>query len=115
MYSLSKANKVLPTIILKNNQYAKQIKNKIQASYIFFEFDKKASNELMNMVKLSNKRNRDMKTGSLLETVLSKSNDTSAKVSSKIVNDPLFVNINSFREDKKKLKKNITKQYCLRR
>ena len=111
MYSLSKANKVLPTIILKNNQYARQIKNKIQASYIFFEFDKKASNELMNMVKLSNKRNRDMKTGSLLETVLSKSNDTSAKVSSKIVNDPLFVNINSFREDKKKLKKNITKQY----
>lgn len=111
MYSLSKANKVLPIIIKKNNQYAKQIKNKIQASGIFFEFDRKASNELMNMVRLSNKRNRDMKTGSLLETVLSKSNDNSAKVSSKIINDPLFININSFREDKKKLKKNITKQY----
>ena len=111
MYSLSKANKLLPKIIDKNNQFKRQIKNKFKASEIFYEFEKKASNELMNMVKLSDNRNRDIKTGALLHTVLSKSNDKSNELSSKIVNDPLFININTFKDEKKKLKKNITKEY----
>ena len=42
MYSLSKANKLLPKIIDKNNQFKRQIKNKFKASEIFYEFEKKS-------------------------------------------------------------------------
>ena len=111
MYSVSKANKLLPTIIDKNKHFQKQIKNKMRVANIFQELDHKASKELMNLIQLSEKRNRNIKTGSLLQTVLQKNSEKSIQLSSKIMNDPVFGNVQFLKDERKKLKKVVAKQY----
>ena len=111
MYSVSKANKLLPTIIDKNKHFQKQIKNKMRVANIFQELDHKASKELMNLIQLSEKRNRNIKTGSLLQTVLQKNSEKSNQLSSKIMNDPVFGNVQFLKDERKKLKKVVAKQY----
>ena len=111
MYSVSKANKLLPTIIDKNEHFQKQIKNKMRVANIFQELDHKASKELMNLIQLSEKRNRNIKTGSLLQTVLQKNSEKSNQLSSKIMNDPAFGNVQFLKDERKKLKKVFAKQY----
>ena len=111
MYSIAKANKFLPKIIDKNKLFEKEIKNKIRVLNIFHELDQKASKEFMNLIHLSETRNHNSKTGALLQTVLQKTNEKSNQLSSKIMNDPVFGDFQYLKDERKKLKKIISKHY----
>ena len=101
-------NLLVPHVINQNNQVNQEIKKRIKLNRIFNEFENKASNEFNYYINESNKRYNNLKNGFSLKDLLLDSKQKSIEQAHKILNDPIYVNLN-LEKEKEKMRKIKTK------
>lgn len=109
MSVVQKANKLLPQVISMNNQISKHLTVKFKASNIFAELDKRASDNFMEFVNESSDRTQRIKSGNLLQSILSNSIQYWNKKATGIINNSYYSTLLPLTEEENKLKLHSTK------
>jgi hypothetical protein len=67
-----KVNEIIECLVKNFDQYMKNVNDRLKINSLFNEFEDKARNDLMSLVKLSNSRYKSVKSGNTLQNVIHK-------------------------------------------
>jgi hypothetical protein len=96
-----KVNEVIDTLVKTFDQYIKNTNDKLKINSLFNEFEDKARNDLMSLVKLSNSRFKSVKCGNTLENVIQKQHPVYQKIAKMSLHDNFYQTNEIFIQKKK--------------
>lgn len=103
-------NDLIPILISKFDNQAKNMKNRIKINSIFAEFDKKTRNQLNEFIQMSQNRYKGVKSGNELQNIITNQKIIYHRLSDKILNDYFYGTQEIDIENKKLFKKSDMKK-----
>jgi hypothetical protein len=98
------SNEMIKSLITNFNGYIKDMGNRLKINSFFAEFDEKARNDLMKLIKYSNMRYKGVKSGNELKTVIAKQRQQYLQMGAKILADEFYLT-DEINNEQKKLRK----------
>ena len=81
----------ISALVNKLNTYTKSIEDKVKINRILNEVDKRANQEFKNLLKISNKKYKSVKSGNSIQPALKEKNKLLEKIIVRISDDPVFI------------------------
>ena len=95
----------IETLINLNSDYLKLIDTRLKANNLFKEFDQRAREDFMTLIKLSQERYKSVKSGSTLDTILDNQKEIIRTISDNVKNEDFYNNISTITDEKRKFLK----------
>ena len=95
------ANEIINSLVRNFEIYMKNFSDRLKINNVFNEFENKARDDLMNLVKLSNIRYKSVKSGNSLESVLKKQTPVYAQIINNVLAEDLYKSPDIISEKKK--------------
>jgi hypothetical protein len=104
-----KVNEIIEELVKNFDEYIVNVGDRLKINSLFNEFEDKARNDLMSLVKLSNTRYKSVKSGNTLQNVITKQLPVYHQIVNSALNDQ-FYQANDIFSEKKKFRKMNNKQ-----